>query len=79
MPEGHHVGIREDHLEAHPRLPGDDAVARVAGVLTEALLTARTRCPSCPAVAGGSGSGFRETGPVTAYATGDLTGMWWEA
>lgn len=39
VPEGDHVGIREDHLEAHPRLPGDDAVARVAGVLTEAFLT----------------------------------------
>ena len=23
--------------------------------------------------------GFRETGPVTAYGTEDLTGMWWVA
>ena len=23
--------------------------------------------------------GFRETGPVTAHGTEDLTGMWWEA
>lgn len=23
--------------------------------------------------------GFRETGPVTAYGTVDLTGMWWVA
>ncbi|MCV7512061.1 hypothetical protein M3D71_007565 [Micrococcus luteus] len=71
MPEGHHAAVREDHLEARHRLPGDDAVARVAGVYLES--STRADVPLYERL------GFRETGPINAYGTEDPTGMWWVA
>ncbi|MFI7396634.1 hypothetical protein [Micrococcus luteus] len=60
---GHHAAVREDHLEAHHRLPGDDVVARVAGVLAEAFLTDPYTVFFLPRSRWRERLGFRETGP----------------